>query len=176
MKLSSHTTLAAAARALALLLAFAPLLAGCGRNKQGDTARATPQPSATQAEAAASPSPAPSVDVAKLDADISRLERQAERNPGDEATRDELARAYVRRGDARFAARQLREALSDYQQALRLDPDNIAAQTSAATAKELLDGEKDEEDEHGAPAPLPITPNVADEEGKPAATPTPKKQ
>jgi tetratricopeptide (TPR) repeat protein len=110
--------------------------------------------------------------MAKLDAEIERLERQAERNPGDEDTRDELARVYVRRGDARRAAGQLREAVEDYQSALRLDPDNAEAQNNAAAARQQLGGEQ--EDENGAPAPLPITPNVADEDGKPAATP--KKQ
>jgi hypothetical protein len=70
------------------------------------------------------------------------------------------------------AANHLREALLDYQRALRLDPDNDAAQKNAAATKEQLGG-AEQEDENGAPAPLPITPNVADDEGKP--TPTPKK-
>jgi tetratricopeptide (TPR) repeat protein len=166
MKLNARTTRAASAHALAALLALASLLAGCGRGKQGDTARATPQPAATQAGANATPAPA---DLAKLDAEIEQLERQAERNPGDEDTRDELARVYVRRGDARRAAGQLREAVNDYQQALRFDPDNNEAQNNAAAARQQLGGEQ--EDENGAPAPLPITPNVADEDGKPAGTP-----
>jgi tetratricopeptide (TPR) repeat protein len=170
MKLNALTTRAASAPALAALLALASVLTGCGRGRQGDKAGATPQPATTQA-GAASAAPA---DMAKLDAEIERLERQAERNPGDEDTRDELARIYVRRGDARRAAGQLREAVNDYQQALRFDPDNNEAQNNAAAARGQLGGEQ--EDENGAPAPLPITPNVADEDGKPAATPTPKKQ
>jgi tetratricopeptide (TPR) repeat protein len=174
MKLNARTTRAASAHALALLLALASLLAGCGRGRRGDAGSATPQPAATQAGANSNSTPAPA-DLAKLDAEIERLERQAERNPGDEDTRDELARVYVRRGDARRAAGQLREAINDYQQALRFDPDNAEAQNNAAAAREQLGGEQ-QEDENGAPAPLPITPNVADEDGKPAATPTPKKQ
>ncbi|HEX8685050.1 MAG TPA: tetratricopeptide repeat protein, partial [Pyrinomonadaceae bacterium] len=112
---------------------------------------------------------------AKLDAEIERLEKAAERNPADEETRDEVARAYVRRANARRGAGQLNEALADYQSALRFDPDNADAQAGAASAKGQLGGEQ--EDENGAPAPLPITPSVADEEGKPGKpTPTPKKQ
>ena len=165
MKRNSSTSRAASVQALTALLALAVLLAGCGRGKQGATANATPQPAATQA---AAPANAPA-DMAKLDAEIEQLERQAERNPGDEDTRDELARVYVRRGDARRAAGQLREAVADYQQALRFDPDNNEAQNNAAAARDQLGG--DQQGENGEPAPLPITPNVADEDGKPAATP-----
>jgi cytochrome c-type biogenesis protein CcmH/NrfG len=168
MNLTSITSRAAAAHALAVLLALASLSAGCGRGRRGDATSATPQPSAAQANANA---PATAADAAKLDAEIDRLERQAERNPGDEDTGDELARAYVRRGDLRRGAGQLKEAVADYQQALRFDPDNAEAQTAAAAAKEQLGGEQ--EDENGAPAPLPITPNVADEDGKPAGSPSP---
>jgi len=166
-----HRRTGRAATALAALIALASLFVGCGRGRQGAGGGATPQPSATQAGANSATAPA---DLAKLDAEIERLERQAERNPGDEDARDELARVYVRRGDARRAAGQLREAVEDYQSALRLDPDNTEAQNNAAAAREQLGGEQ--EDENGAPAPLPITPNVADEDGKPAATATPKKQ
>ncbi|HEX8687419.1 MAG TPA: tetratricopeptide repeat protein, partial [Pyrinomonadaceae bacterium] len=112
----------------------------------------------------------------KLNADIERLEKSAERNPGDDETLDELARAYVRRGDARRGAGQLREALADYQSALRHDPDNDQAQSNAAAAAGQL-GDAQQEDENGAPVPPPITPNVAGEQGQPtpAPTPTPKK-
>ena len=119
--------------------------------------------------------------MAKLNSDIERLEKAAERNPADEDTRDELARAYVRRGDAERATGQPQEALKDYQRALRLDPDNDEAQKNAADTQEQLGGEQ-REDENGAPAPLPVTPNVADEDenNKPAPSPgekpTPKKQ
>jgi tetratricopeptide (TPR) repeat protein len=168
MKRNLRTGRAASAHALAALLVLALLLAGCGRGRQDATGRATPQPAATQAGTASNSAPAPG-DLAKLDAEIEQLERQAERNPGDEDTRDELARVYVRRGDARRAAGQLREAVEDYQRALRLDPDNAEAQNNAASAREQLGGEQ--QGENGEPAPLPITPNVADEDGKPAATP-----
>jgi tetratricopeptide (TPR) repeat protein len=111
-------------------------------------------------------------DPAGLSVEIGRLEREAERNPADEETRGELARLYVRRGDALRAAGQTREALADYQSALRYAPDNNEAQSAAAAAIEQLGGEQ-QEDENGAPVPLPITPGVSDVGGQP--TPTPKK-
>jgi tetratricopeptide (TPR) repeat protein len=166
-------TLASSALAL---VAFA---GGCGggasKNSQQSNAGAQPQSSQPNANGGAAAS---NLDVAKLNADIERLEKAAERNPGDEETSDELARAYVRRGDAERAANQPQEALKDYQRALRLDPDNGEAQKNAADMQEQLGGEQ--QDENGAPAPAPITPNVTDDEAKPAASPserpTPKKQ
>jgi cytochrome c-type biogenesis protein CcmH/NrfG len=163
---TSHT---ATVSALALLLALAA--AGCRRDAGTNTNGGAAQAGATPGAATGQGSPA---DPGKLDAEIERLEKQAERNPADEETRDELARVYVRRGDLRRAAGQLEVALSDYQSALRLDPDNGAAQDNAAAVRVQLSGEQ--QDENGAPAPLPITPNVADEEGKATPTATPKKQ
>jgi tetratricopeptide (TPR) repeat protein len=165
-------TLAASALAL---VAFA---GGCGggasKNSQQSNAGAQTQSSQPNAQVGASAS---NVDVAKLNADIERLEKAAERNPGDDDTLDELARAYVRRGDAERTSGQPQEALKDYQRALRLDPNNLEAQKNAADIQEQLGGEQ--QDENGAPAPAPITPNVTDDEEKPAATPsekpTPKK-
>lgn len=158
---------AALASALTLLFAVTALQAGCRRDAQkkggapaaGETANAQP---------GAAPSPA---DIAQLNVEIERLEKQAERNPADEETRDELARAYVKRAKVEQGVGQFQEALADYQRALRHDPDNDDAQAGAAAATDAIGGDK--EDENGAPAPLPITPNVADEDEKP--TPTPKK-
>jgi Flp pilus assembly protein TadD len=157
----------ASATAFALVL----VLAGCRGGRQADDTRAGVSPSPQQTTGGATGDPA------ALDAEIERLENQAERNPGDEDTRDELARVYVRRGDAERSAGQLREALADYQRALRLDPDNAEAQNNTAATKEQLGGQQ-QEGENGEPAPLPITPNVADEDERPVAThtPTPKKQ
>jgi cytochrome c-type biogenesis protein CcmH/NrfG len=179
MPLSSRTRHAARAFALTLPLmlplALASLLAGCGHGSQNNAGRtAAAQPGATPQSSGGD---APADDAAKLGAEIERLEKQAERNPGDEDTRDELARAYVRRGNAERLAGQLREALADYQRALRLDPDNTEAQSNAAATKEQFGGQQ-QQGENGEPAPLPITPNVADEDERPTAkqTPTPKKQ
>jgi tetratricopeptide (TPR) repeat protein len=163
----------AALPALTLLVAAALVSTGCRRGAQGNANAGPAQANASQSGAANSGGAAPG-DVAQLNTDIGRLERQAERNPADEETRDELARLYVRRGDAQRGAGQLREALADYQSALRLDPDNDNAQAGAAAVNQELGGDG-KEDENGAPVPPPITPNVADEEGKPTPTPTPKK-
>jgi cytochrome c-type biogenesis protein CcmH/NrfG len=155
----------AAASALTLLVAAAALSAGCRREAPKGAGAAGGQTASAQ-------QPAAPADIRALDGDIERLERQAERNPADDETRHELARAYVRRAKLEQGEGRHQEALVDYQRALRHDPDNDDAQSGAATATDALGGAK--EDENGAPAPLPITPNVADEEGKPS--PTPKKQ
>ena len=164
------------------LVALAAFANGCGGGASNSArqSNAGAQPSSSaQSNGNDGPAAATTTDIAKLDADIERLEKATERNPADEDTRDDLARAYVRRGDAERSAGQPQEALKDYQRALRLDPDNDEAQKNAADTKEQLGGAQ-QEDENGAPAPLPITPNVADEDDKPAANanekPTPKKQ
>ena len=154
----------AAVTALTLLVALAALQAGCRR----DTHKGADAGETSSAQPNGAPTP---VDITQLNGEIERLEKQAERNPADEETRDELARAYVKRAKVEQGGGQYQEALADYQRALRHDPDNDDAQAGAATASDAIGGGK--EDENGAPAPLPITPNVADEEGKP--TPTPKK-
>jgi cytochrome c-type biogenesis protein CcmH/NrfG len=156
----------AAVSVLTLLVAAATLSAGCRRDAPKGTDGAAGQTASAQKAGTAAPP-----DISQLNGDIERLEKQAERNPGDEETRDELARAYVRRAKLEQGEGRHQEALVDYQRALRHDPDNDDAQSGAASATEALGGEK--EDENGAPAPLPITPGVADEEGKP--TPTPKR-
>jgi len=161
------TTTRSAAAVLALLLGLVSLGAGCRREARPGGEQATAQPGAT---------PQGGGGAAALDAEIERLEHQAERNLADTETRDELARAYVSRGDARRAAGQWREALADYQSALRHDPDNDEAQVNAAAAAQQLGGAQ-QEDENGAPVPPPITPNVSGEgEQRPTQTPTPKKQ
>jgi tetratricopeptide (TPR) repeat protein len=151
---------------------------GGGASNSAQQSNAGAQTSTAQSNVNSGAAVASNADVAKLNADIERLEKAAERNPGDEDTRDDLARAYVLRGNAERAAGQPQEAINDYQRALRLDPDNDEAQKNAADTKEQFGGEQ--EDENGAPAPLPITPNVADEDNKPAPnakpTATPKKQ
>ena len=158
----------AAVTAITLFVALAALQAGCRRDAQKGADANAGQTASAQPNGAASP-----VNITQLNGEIERLEKQAERNPADEETRDELARAYVKRAKVEQAGEQFQEALADYQRALRHDPDNEEAQAGAAVVDQQLGGDQ-QEDENGAPAPLPITPNVADEEGK--ATPTPKKQ
>ena len=160
----------AAVTVLTLFVALATLQAGCRRNAQKGANTSAGQATAAQPGASASPT-----DIAQLNGEIERLEKQAERNPADEETQDELARAYVKRAKSEQAGGQFQEALVDYQRALRHDPDNDDAQAGAAAVDQQLGGDR-QEDENGAPAPLPITPNVADEEGKATPTPTSKKQ
>ena len=170
MRLPPLTRTAAALCALVLL----PSLFGCGARK--NARQSNSPPSGAQQTPAECANPASTEDAAKLDADIEQLEKQAERNPADDDARDELAKAYVRRGNLKRAAGQLQEALIDYQSALRQDPDNDEAQNNAAAIEEQIGGTP--QGENGEPAPLPITPNVADEDGngEKAAKPTPKKQ
>jgi cytochrome c-type biogenesis protein CcmH/NrfG len=165
---SSKRRAAAVASVLTLLVAFGTLQAGCRRNAQNGADTADAQTASAQKSGAAS-----STDITQLNGEIERLEKQAERNPADDETQDELARAYVKRAKVEQDGSQFQEALADYQRALRHDPDNLDAQAGAATVDQQLGGDQ-QEDENGAPAPLPISPNVADEDEKP--TPTPKKQ
>ncbi len=114
---------------------------------------------------------AAAVDPSKLDAEIERLEKQAEKNPGNPETLAELSRAYVRRGNAHRDAQRMREAMDDYKRAQQRDPDNEDAQKNAAEIAPQVEGAPT--GEYGEPAPLPITPNITGSEEKP--TPKPKK-
>jgi cytochrome c-type biogenesis protein CcmH/NrfG len=168
MDTTRRHTRAAAVSALTLLVAVVLLSNACRDRGQKAPDTGANQTAAAQPNAAASPA-----DIAQLNGEIERLEKQAERNPADEETQDELARAYVKRAKAEQSAGQHREALADYQRALRYDPDNDDAAAGAAAVNQELGG-GGKEDENFAPVPPPISPNVADEDGKP--TPTPKKQ
>jgi cytochrome c-type biogenesis protein CcmH/NrfG len=159
----------AACFAVAVLL----LACACGGGAKSNSNSQVSNSNASGTSQPASDNATAVVDPAQLDAEIERLAKLVERNPGDDDTRDELARGYVKRGDWHRTSGRLKEALLDYQRALRLDPDNDAAQKAAADTEEQIGGAQ-QQGENGEPAPLPITPNVADEEGK--ATPTPKKQ
>src|ERR1044071_6518172 len=134
---------------LTLLFALAALHAGCRERGQKGTDSNAGQTASAQPNGAASP-----VNISQLNGEIERLEKQAERNPADEETRDELARAYVKRAKVEQEGGQFQEALADYQRALRHDPDNEEAQAGAAAVDQQLGGDR-QEDEDGAPAPLP---------------------
>ena len=109
---------------LVCLLALA--LAACGRGAPPPGERAGGANSAAgNANTSAQAQPA---DLGKLDAEIAQLEAQAEKNPENDAARATLAAAYVRRGDALRAAARPDDALHDYQNALRFNPDNEDAQ------------------------------------------------
>jgi tetratricopeptide (TPR) repeat protein len=113
-----------------------------------------------------------------FDEEIARLEKEAEKNPGDGETLNALSQAYVRRANALRTEQKLREALRDYQSALRNNPDNEEAQKKGAEVAKQLEGEPTAE--NGEPAPLPITPNVTTgDDGQteqPSPTPAKKKK
>ena len=143
--------------------------AACREGGREDGAQ-TNTGAASNNSAAANNAPAGG-DPSQLDAEIERLEKQAEKNPGNAETLAELSRAYGRRGNSHREAGRLREAMDDYRRALSKDPDNEEAQRNAAEIAPQVEGTPT--GEYGEPAPLPISPNVADDETKP--TPTPKK-
>jgi tetratricopeptide (TPR) repeat protein len=160
--------------AAALALALLSLTCGCGGGASVNAGQGNAAASASPQASAASGGAAAPGDISKLDAEVEQLERRAERNPGDDAALSELAKAYVRRGDARRAVKQLREALFDYRRAQSADPDNPDAQRNAAEISPLVEGAQT--GENGEPAPLPITPGVTTDEERPTPTPTPRKQ
>jgi cytochrome c-type biogenesis protein CcmH/NrfG len=157
----------------AVALALLSLLCACGKGAPaGDAGQGGKAPTQASPQSA-SPSPGADAppDFSQLDAEVEQLQKRAERNPADDEALSELAKAYVRRGDAERAANRLREALLDYRRAQGADPDNPDAQRNAAEISPLVEGAPT--GENGEPAPLPITPGVTDDEEK--ATPTPKK-
>lgn len=159
--------------ALALALSFA----ACGGDGASSDANRAGRSNASNGAAPSSNNAAGSeAGVTGLAAEIERLERQAERSPGDDEVRSALAAAYVRRGNFFRAANDLRAALKDYRSALRYDEDNEEAQTNAADLSVQLEGAK--EGEYGEPQPPPISPNVTtgSEEPTPAAEPSPAKR
>jgi tetratricopeptide (TPR) repeat protein len=160
----------------ALFLALVAMLLGGGCSKTAPTRTSQPANANATAAAASNTSADATANAAQLDAEVERLEKQAQRNPSDDEVREALSQAFVRRGNARRAAQQLREALSDYENALRANPDNEEAQRSAAEISPQVEGEAT--GEYGEPAPLPITPNVTagGDETAPAKEPTPAKK
>ncbi|HYN86744.1 MAG TPA: hypothetical protein VER32_15950 [Pyrinomonadaceae bacterium] len=153
------------ARAVAPCLASAALalcVAACGgerKSQGGADGAANGQANASRAEG---------LQGAALDAEIERLERQAERTPSDD-TRASLAAAYVKRGDARRAGGDTAGAFEDYQKAILNDSDNEAALRGVTELKP--EGEGGREGEYGEPEPLPITPGVTS--GASSVSPTP---
>ena len=157
-------------KTLALVLTcLAAALVGCNNAPEANNRTATPAPSA-------SPSAELPLEGANLDAEIQRLEKLAERNPGEDSVTRPLAAAYVRRGNTLRAAGDLRGALKDYRNAIKYDEDNEEAQKHIAEIVPQVEGEQT--GEYGEPAPLPITPNVttdADDNDNVQPSPTPRK-
>ncbi len=163
---------------ISVALLLVSLSAGCRRSAPAN-GNQTENPATSNTATAATTNSASAdggANAAQLDAEIARLEKIAQRNPSDDEVRDALAQAYVRRGNARRAAQQLREALRDYQNALRINADNEEAQRNAAEISPQVEGQPT--GENGEPAPLPITPNVTTEGEEPSPTkqPSPTKK
>ncbi|HYE15342.1 MAG TPA: tetratricopeptide repeat protein [Pyrinomonadaceae bacterium] len=154
-----------AATAALALLTLAPACRG-GDSKKGEGQQGS------ASNAAANPAGAQTADSTKLDANIGRLEKLAEKNPADEDTRQLLARAYVMRANAHRTAGRTREALEDYRRAQRLDLDNEEAIKNISELSPQVEGTP-QEGEYGEPPPLPVNPNVTG--GEEGPTPTPKK-
>lgn len=144
---------------------------------QAATANASPSPPAraTALPTAAPPNMGEPIDTSKHNAEIARLEKQAQKSPGDETTRTALAQAYLGRANALKDARQYRVALGDYRRALRYDPDNEEAQQMAAVIVGILKEMNREVPAEGEePAPLAITPDTSEDDEEGAASPPAK--
>ncbi|HVF50322.1 MAG TPA: hypothetical protein VNA19_09565 [Pyrinomonadaceae bacterium] len=166
--------------ACALVFFFVLTQGACRRDASPNTngaANANASNSGATANAAP-PAPGGTLNTSKLDAEIARLEKEAERNPGDGETLNALSQAYASRAGALQQTQQLREALRDYRSALRNNPDNEEAQQRVAEISKQLEGEGT--GENGEPAPLPITPNVTTgDDGQtdnPSPSPTPARK
>jgi tetratricopeptide (TPR) repeat protein len=167
LKTKRHT-LAAVCCLCAVATLFA---AGCGgAAPEGNNQAAAANANASSAATGAGELPA----GANLDAEIERLEKVAERNPGDDTVSQSLAAVYVRRGNALRAAGDLRGALKEYRSAIKYDEDNEEAQKHLAEIVPQVEGEQT--GEYGEPAPLPITPGVTTDADDDAPTPGPTQQ
>ena len=158
-----------------LLVALGSLSAACGDRvgPSGERAYSGGQNRASAPASNSAPKGEAAGDAASLSAEIESLEKQAERNPADDDAREALSRAYVRRANFYRDARQLREAMSDYLEARRINPDNEEAIENIAQLSPLVEGTPTAE--NGEPAPLPISPNATTDGGEqPPPTKTPK--
>jgi tetratricopeptide (TPR) repeat protein len=138
--------------------AAAVLTCACGGATR-DANQSAANRSAQGNQAAANTGVAGQLDIAKLDAEIRSLEAQAAQSPDDQSLRDSLADAYVRRGSANYAARQLDAALKDYQSALSYDPTNEDAQLRITQINQETGGEPRTDD--GKPATINAKPGAA---------------
>jgi Flp pilus assembly protein TadD len=101
-------------------------LTACSRSASQNGNRANANNAATNANAPQSSAQA--LESGQLDAEIARLEAEAEKNPEDDTARAAVAVAYVRRANALRDVGREDDALRDYQTALRFNPDNEEAQ------------------------------------------------
>jgi tetratricopeptide (TPR) repeat protein len=96
------------------------------------------------------------IDTSKYDAEVERLNKQAEKKGGSDADRAALAHAYLDRANALTKARQYRAALGDYRRTLKYDPSNDEAKEMAGTIVSILQQMgRDVPAEGAEPSPLP---------------------
>lgn len=142
----------------------------------GAAGRASPPSSAGALPTAAPPNMGEAIDTSTHNAEIARLEKQAQKSPGDETTRTALAQAYLGRANALKDARQYRVALGDYRRALRYDPDNEEARQMAAVIVSIMkEMDREVPAEGEEPVPLAVTPDTSEDDEEGAATQTTKK-
>jgi tetratricopeptide (TPR) repeat protein len=144
-------------RKILLVACAAALTCACGAQRGANQSAANK--SAEGNQPAANSGVAGQLDIAKLDAEIRTLEAQAAQSPDDQSLRASLADAYVRRGSANYAARQLDAALRDYQSALSYDPTNEDAQLRITQINQETGGEPRADD--GKPATVTAKPGAA---------------
>lgn len=154
-------------RVLVGLLSLVSALLLCGACGESAPAGANENSTANVAAASGTNSGAPGnssgdgaqgLDTTKTDAEIAQLERQAEKNPDDDATHNALADAYARRGRMLHEARRLTDALHDYQSALRFSPDHEEANLRIVQITQEMGAEPHAED--GKPVAIPARPGA----------------
>ncbi|HYP02209.1 MAG TPA: hypothetical protein VER76_18605 [Pyrinomonadaceae bacterium] len=154
-------------RAFVCLLSLLLLCGACGKkgapaagtNENGTTNAATSSGDANgNASNTGTATGGQALDTSKLDAEIARLEAQAEKSPDDDSTLGALADAYVRRGHALHEAHRLTDALHDYQSALRYSPDHEEANLRVAQITQEIGAEPHAED--GKPVAVPAKPGA----------------
>jgi tetratricopeptide (TPR) repeat protein len=153
-------------RAFVCLLCLVLLCGACGKksapasgaNRSGATNATAPSGDANGSASNSAADGGQGLDTSKLDAEIARLEQQAEKNPDDDSALDALADAYVRRGRALHEARRLTDALRDYQSALRYSPDHEEANLRVAQITQEIGAEPHAED--GKPVAVPAKPGT----------------
>jgi tetratricopeptide (TPR) repeat protein len=121
------------AKKIAVVLSLSLFISINAACRRGTQSASNAQSNANQNESAPV-----NVDPSKFDADIAHLKSELERNPGDDATEEDLSNAYTKRADAFRAAHRLQEALRDYRAAVDINPDNEDARgRGEAVASEL---------------------------------------
>lgn len=98
------------------------------------------------------------IDTGEFDAEIAKAEKNLKAKPKDEAAKNALAEAYVKRGVALTEARQYASALGDYRRTLKLDAKNEEAKNGLEQIINIYESlNRDYPKEGEEPPPLPFT-------------------